>query len=144
VSEEAVEPVPPGTPPPLPRPEQIGHPDDLGLATYATYLIAIDPRTGGIFFVSGEDIGLSEVLRYYAPYGQRVASIAEWPLPSLLEYLYDRLFAFRPAPLSEADISERNSDRLVLLTQGKCAGQPCRLRVTLEFTDPERVLIAVE
>lgn len=120
-------------------PNQAPSPYDAITEPVDYYLLALDPNTREVYFISGKDIYHSKATPLYragrSP--QEVDESKPWPLEYQLIYLQDRLYQYRVDDLREEHIIFNDEEKMVLEVQGLEDGRPLSLRVTMYKERPE-------
>lgn len=108
------------------------------------YLVALDTKTRGVYFISGRNIYLSKAMHLYSPTSKEPpADIRNWELPYKLAYLRDRLYRYQVAYLGPENITLSDNEKMVLTAVGEERGKAISLKITFFFSRPELLDIEV-
>lgn len=140
--------LPPPPYPPEPFPEFIGGISDCSPYNIAFaaawkkridyYLLALDPSTREVFFLSGKDIYLTKAMHLYqAGYKTKSKNSKEISLALLLEYIKDRLYAYQVKSVEESHIIAKDENGILLELEGVEYGNIISLKVKFSFNTPD-------
>ncbi|MCB0639473.1 MAG: hypothetical protein KDC54_22760, partial [Lewinella sp.] len=121
--------------------------DVLGDKGYDHYLVALDPTTKEVYFISGPDIYLSKVLPlYYSTQFSNKYEVAipfrDWTPSAQHYYVLDRLHQYGVEVVGSQHELERDEEKIVFLLPPTLYGYGT-IKATVYFDNPEVVEVEI-
>ncbi len=111
------------------------------------YLLVLDTKTNVVYFVSGEDIFLSDATRFYNNYDEKRTGNEEFRECNIFNklcYIKDRLTSYQIGKLSEENIIENDDTKLKIKSISTKEGTAKTIIATLFYDNPEVLSIDFE